>query len=208
MRGSYENVKFILARKEHADEAHRLHRNLSNSADTLFLSKELFEELNPFGIDYPIIVCKSPEWSAWDNTGPAIICPFQNPQNLGGALRTALGFNFKVVLTKESSHPLLPKCTRAASGNIFLHNVAQGTSIHDLNDHDIIVLDKDGEDISQFDFPKDSKILVGEEGSGVPSHLNAARKVSIPISSQQESLNVLAALSIALYQYRTQYKLT
>ncbi len=197
----------ILANQEQSDEAHRLHRFLSPGWDTLFLAQSLFEELNVFGIDYPILVCETPPWESWNKKGPAVICPFQNPQNLGGALRSALAFNMKVVLTKESAHPLHPKSMRALSGNIFLHNIELGPSVHDLDPKTLIVVDKDGDDISRFKFPKDAVLLIGEEGQGVPIHLESSPHVSIPISGTQESLNATVALSIAAYQFRTQYKL-
>ena len=207
LKASHKFAKFILATQEQSDEAHRLHRFLSPGSDTLFFAKNLFEELNVFGIDYPILVCQAPEWKTWDKKGPAVICPFQNPQNLGGALRSAHAFDFKVVLTKESSHPLHPKCVRALSGNIFQHNIEIGPSIQELDPKGLIVLDKGGEDISRFKFPVNVALLIGEEGQGVPQQLGSVTRLSIPISDKQESLNAMAALSIALYQFRTQYKL-
>lgn len=207
LKASHKSARHILATQEMSDEAHRLHRFLSPGWDTLFLAPTLFEELNIFGINYPILVCEAPEIKAWDNKGPAVICPFQNPQNLGAALRSAIAFDMKVVLTKESAHPLHPKSIRALSGNIFLHKIEFGPSIKDLDPKLVIVVDKDGSDISKFRFPKDAVLLIGEEGQGVPNHLTDSPRVSIPINTKQESLNAMAALSIAAYQFRTQYKL-
>jgi tRNA G18 (ribose-2'-O)-methylase SpoU len=207
LKASHKKARIILATQEQSDEAHRLHRFLSPGYDTLFLAPPLFEELNVFGIDYPILVCEAPQWNVWNSKGPAVICPFQNPQNLGAALRSAIAFDMKVVLTKESAHPLHPKSTRALSGNIFLHNIETGPSINDLDPETVIVVDKDGDDISKFKFPKDAVLLIGEEGKGVPDHLQDSPRVSIPISNKQESLNAMAALSIAAFQFRTQYKL-
>jgi len=207
LHASHLNARYILATQEQVGEAHRLNRFLSEG-ETLFLTKPLFDELNMFGIDYPLLVCAAPQFPEWDfeNAAPTVVCPFQNPLNLGAALRTALAFNFRVVITKESAHPLHPRSIRAISGNIFDHKIEAGPSIKNFKSHQrLLVVDQGGKDISQFKFSKNAIIVVGEEGQGVPENLKNCTRVSIPINSQQESLNATAALTIATFQYRTQF---
>ncbi len=209
LKTSFDHARYILATQEMSDEAHRLNHHLPTRGETLFLAKPLFEELNLFGIDYPILVCESPKFEIWPSgTGPIVVCPFGNPQNLGAALRSALAFDLTVVLTKESAHPLNPRCMRALSGNIFAHTIKLGPSIQELPmSPNLVVLDKTGTDISKFKFSKDSILVIGEEGLGIPPALQSAKKISIPISHHQESLNAMAALSIAAYAYRSQFPL-
>lgn len=209
LRESHLKVRYLLGTQENSDEVHRLHRFLSPQAETIFLIKPLFDELNLFGIPYPLLVCEIPSFPTWRlEAEPTVVCPFGNPNNVGAALRSTFAFNFSTVLTRESSHPLHPKSIRALSGNIFSHRIFSGPSIKELAPNPrLVILDNDGTDISQFNFPKNPILIIGEEGQGVPEHLPTVPRISIPIQKQQESLNAMVALSIAVYQYRVQYPL-
>ncbi len=175
------------------------------------LSQQLFRELDIAGTDFPIALCRQPEISDWDPKAPAqgleVLIATGNPANLGAILRSSLAFAAsKVILLKESAHPLHPKSVRAAAGSLFHLRLERGPAIHELECEDLIALDMDGNSLAHFAWPKAARLLVGEEGQGVPSSVKAQR-VAIPMQAGVESLNALAALSIALYDYRVKQPL-
>ena len=67
------------------------------------------------------------------------------------------------------------------------------------------------ENIHTFDWPEDCSIMVGNEGTGVPTkvlktlHPGYDKLVIIPMSGPHKSLNVAMALGMALFAYRRQW---
>ena len=57
-----------------------------------------------------------------------------------------------------------------------------------------------------FQWPKDVRLLVGEEGPGLPP-FSFGKRLAIPMTESVESLNAVAAASMALYAYRVQHPL-
>jgi TrmH family RNA methyltransferase len=124
-----------------------------------------------------------------------------DPTNLGALIRTCAAFDWQqIVLLKEAAHPFLPKAIRAASGTCFASRFFEGPSIKDLSDPEILALDMEGRNLKKSDIPKNLKLLVGEEGQGVPSTF-PGRKVQIPISNRVESLNATIAASFLVYEW-------
>jgi tRNA G18 (ribose-2'-O)-methylase SpoU len=107
-----------------------------------------------------------------------------------------------VVLLKEASHPYHPQALRALSSNPFTISLEAGPSIHELDTNHLVILDK-RDSKNSFTWPKDLRLLVGEEGPGIPESLKRAIAFSIPIGESVESLNANVAASISLFDYRT-----
>ena len=130
--------------------------------------------------------------------GLELLCPLGYPANVGALLRTALAMGVnRVILLKESAHPYHPKSIRAASGSIFEVPLTQGPSVRDLPAPSRpfeaqgklraspsglrgtsvqapaawVTLHVEGEGIPGFQWPKDVRILVGEEGTGAAAVL-------------------------------------
>jgi len=174
------------------------------------LKKELFSKLDLFQLNSPIGIFEYQKFPEFEYSptisSPEIFLPLGDPLNLGASLRNILAFNFqKVILLKESAHPFHPKSLYASRGAGLFLDLKSGPSIQDL-DFDILALDRGGENLHQFEWPKNFRLLLGEEGPGVPK-LKNLKKIEVPIGPLTESLNAMAALSIALYSYRTQYSL-
>ncbi|MFK8138448.1 MAG: TrmH family RNA methyltransferase [Bdellovibrionales bacterium] len=172
------------------------------------LSQELFDELDIFGTKKPILLMKQRPQKLWDpqnKDGIEILLPLGDPSNLGSTLRNvgALG-SFKFVLLKEAANPYHPKAVRAASGNLFLNEFVFGPSIHELTEP-VMVLDSGGKDILEMDFPTQYRLLVGEEGPGVPDKENF-QKLSIPFRKESESLNAAFALTCAVFHITSKAK--
>ncbi len=177
------------------------------------LTKQLFRELDIFGTQAPLLVCPTPIIPAFNLREPPlgleILCPIGDPGNLGALLRSCRAFNVqKVILLHESVHPFHPKVIRASSGTVFLQSLNLGPSVLDLHNPEIlqwvIPLDMQGESLTGLNWPKDIRLLIGEEGMGIPP-LPYPRRFSITQVNDRVPLNVTVASSIALYAYRQQH---
>ena len=52
--------------------------------------------------------------------------------------------------------------------------------------------------MTRFDWPADMRLILGEEGQGVPADCPATR-LSVPTTGAVESLNATVAVSVALF---------
>ncbi len=174
------------------------------------LSRALFKTIDLFGTGFPILVCTAPPLPRADFTTPPrgleLLCPLGDPANVGALIRTAAAMGVgQVVLLKESAHPYHPRSIRAASGTMFDVRLVQGPSIGDLPEPATwVTLHAQGENVCTFEWPEDVRLVVGEEGPGLP-RLSSGRRLAIPMTESVESLNAVVAASMALYAYRVQY---
>lgn len=174
-----------------------------SSFKTYTLSTELFKTLDIFGTSAPILWVKSPEVQNWEKTQPVsdteLFVATGDPSNLGSLLRSAAAFDWdKVILLKECANPFHPKATRASSGLSSRMKLYHGPSIHDLHDvKNLIALDLEGENLYTSSLSLPIRLLVGEEGPGIPKNLQL-KKLNIPISKKVESLNATVAASIVM----------
>ena len=179
---------------------------------THVLPRALFNTMDSFGTGGPILICTVPPLPRVDLTvqpqGLELLCPLGDPTNVGALIRTAAAMGVRrVVLLKESAHPYHPKATRAASGAMFDVQLVQGPSIRDLPEPATwVTLHARGENMSAFQWPEDVRLVVGEEGPGLP-RIPSIRCLAIPMIDSVESLNAVVAASMALYAYRVQYPL-
>lgn len=177
------------------------------------LTTPLFEKIDLFGTGAPVLVCQIPPCPSADlearPRGLEILCPLGDPANVGALIRTAAALGVaRVILLKESAHPYHPKAIRAASGTTFTVSLAQGPSIKNLPEPATwVTLDTQGESLPAFQWPKDIRLLVGEEGLGLPPIASGTR-VAVPMTDLVESLNAVVAAGMALYAYRVQHPLT
>jgi TrmH family RNA methyltransferase len=183
-----------------------------SSAKAFSFSKDLYEKLDVLGTKENILVLSQPEIPEWKPTpsssasaGLTVLLPLGDPGNLGALLRSCEAFGASaVVLLSEAANPFLPKSVKASAGSILRLNLFRGPSIQKLNElkiKDLIALDMKGTPLSSFTWPKNPKLLVGEEGPGVPpSILKTAHKIKIETEGV-ESLNATVATSIALYAF-------
>jgi TrmH family RNA methyltransferase len=182
------------------------------------LTPELFKQLDTLGTHQPLLLAKQKpilEWHPEENfIGLEVLCPLSDPQNLGALARSAwaLGAD-RLILLKEAAHPFLPKTWKASAGSIWDIPLYSGPSLQELKDYGtnnisnrIITLDMSGENLWTFDWPRNSRLLLGEEGQGIPNNLSSI-KVSIPMRKPVESLNVAVAGALAINQYFLKLKI-
>ena len=170
----------------------------------------LFQDLDVFGTRHPLLVMEMPEMPMWSpdegfEPGCSLIIPFQDPENVGAAIRSAVAFGATaVMLLAESAHPFHPRSVRASSGAVLSARLFRGPSIVDLPpDLPILSLSGEGRPIEAITFPPTFGLLPGLEGPGLPENRRSAA-ISIPIASEVESLNAAAAVAIALYAWSRQ----
>lgn len=173
------------------------------------LSHELFAPLDELGTKKPLAICKLPmienEDLKIDPKEKIVVSALQDPSNVGALVRTCLAFEVsRFVLLKESAFPFLPKAVKASSGTVTQMKFSRGPSIHELAEDSslqkgLLVLDQEGQSISKFQWPAHFRLLIGEEGRGLPLSLRSSSALKIPISSEVESLNAVSAASVALF---------
>lgn len=177
------------------------------------LSNSLFQVLDAFGTKEPLLVCRVPEISHMDLTlaprGLEVICPIGDPGNLGALLRSCRAFDVQtVILLREAVHPFHPKVIRASSGAVFVQTLKWGASIADLDTAEtlkwITALDLQGTNMSMMKWSENVRMLIGEEGAGIPP-FHFAERLCISQNHTSIPLNATVAGSIALYAYRQDY---
>ena len=185
----------------------RGHERLTQNRKNIFeLSKDLFSEIDELGTHFNILILKTPEippWTPEPSLPPSsigtieVFCPLGDPNNVGALIRNAEAFGANtVILTQESANPYLPKAVKASAGSILRMSIKKGPALGQLPPG-LIVLDSKGTSLQKYQWPKNSRLLVGEEGVGLSSYSGGV-SVSIPTLGV-ESLNASVAVGIALY---------
>jgi 16S rRNA (guanine527-N7)-methyltransferase len=172
------------------------------------LSPALLRELDLFGTRSPLLLIALPAIPRWEPseifpTGVSVIIPFQDPENVGAAIRSAAAFGAaQIILLAESANPFHPKALRTSGGAVLNLPLRQGPPLEALPpDLAIIALSAEGTDIRQTQFPEAFGLLAGLEGTGLPETWRR-RAVRISIRPEVESLNAAVAVGIALYEWR------
>jgi tRNA G18 (ribose-2'-O)-methylase SpoU len=180
---------------------------LPESVKVVRLPAPLFKELDTVGTGAPLLVLRVPEPVRWTPeqglpSGLSVFLPFQDPENLGAAIRSSLAFGASaIVLLRGAAHPFHPKVLRASGGAVLRARVATGPALGDLPlDLPFLPLSPEGEDLMQVTFPATCALLPGIEGPGLPAPWRA-RAIRISIRPEVDSLNAAAALAIALYEW-------
>ena len=169
--------------------------------------RSVFDRLDMAGTGFPLLVGTVPDMPEADlSTAPSgleLVCALSDPNNLGALIRSAAAFNVsRLILMPECAHPFHPRSLRAAANAVFEVPMekATGWSSLDGTQDALFALDGNGTDMTDFDWPADLRLVLGEEGRGLPAGLDLER-LSIPTSGRVESLNAMAAASIALFQH-------
>jgi 16S rRNA (guanine(527)-N(7))-methyltransferase RsmG len=172
------------------------------------LAPELFQTLDAFGTKHPIVLFAIPAPEHWRPeagliSGCSLLVPFQDPENVGAVVRSAVAFDVdRIILLAESANPFHPKAVRASAGTVFSARLFQGPSLSGIPpDLPVIALAASGQPLSQTRFPQSFCLLTGMEGPGLPSQWQV-NTVAIPMAPGVESLNAAVATAIALYEWR------
>jgi TrmH family RNA methyltransferase len=176
------------------------------------LPPPLFRELDLLGTHFNLLIVEQAPQPAWkmeeSPSGLEIISPLGDPSNLGALLRTATAFGVRrVILTRESAHPFHPKCIKASAGTVFhipLFRAGPLSEVLAVPMPGLHALDLDGTSLAEYAWPRDARLVIGEEGPGLPKTKHLAKILSLPLPPEVESLNATVAASLAIYSYRLQ----
>lgn len=137
----------------------------------------------------------------------------RDPGNMGTLIRTAGAFECGAVVTLGSCvDPYNPKVLRATAGGVFalpLIDVPWPQAREWTANHKISTVASSLEAeirCDRADFGDSAALLVGSEAHGLPSEIltDTDVQVTIPMSTDVESLNVGIAAGILLYEIHTQ----
>lgn len=180
----------------------------AHEVNTIMLAPALFREVDLLGTRYAIAVMRLPELETWQSpateNGVTVFLPFQDPANIGAAIRSAAAFGARrVVLAEEAASPFLPKAVRAAANALFHVELMRGPRLAEILTKvpGIFRLDMQGEALHEVKFPASVNLLAGVEGYGF-AETGDSRAITIAMQPGVESLNAQTALSIALYEIR------
>lgn len=137
-----------------------------------------------------------------------LLAHLEDPGNLGAILRSAAAFGIAgVIIPKKRSASVNATVAKTSAGTLGLVPVTLVPSLRnavkELKENDFWVVGSDSEaktEISNFEFPKRSVIVIGGESKGVPALLlkECDYQIRIAITDDVESLNVSAASAIFL----------
>jgi 16S rRNA (guanine527-N7)-methyltransferase len=172
------------------------------------LDPELLRELDIFGTRAPLLLIRLPDMQPWTPSegfpvGASVIIPFQDPENVGAAIRSAAAFGaVQAILLAESANPFHPKALRVSGGTVLSLPLRRGPALGAIPPElPVVALSAEGTDIRLAEFPEAFGLLAGLEGPGLPEPWRR-RAVRIPIRPEVESLNAAAAMAVALYEWK------
>ena len=190
-----ENLVCEIFTTEWLDVPEEIPQNLV-SEDIL---KKLSSNVNPEGV---VFIAKERETFPESPKKILFLDHIQDPGNMGTLIRTALAFNYDLVVASEESVSFYnEKVINSSKGAIFAIPTKKGKLSDYKNTHEIIVsaLSKDAVELDKIKF-KDSFVLVlGNESNGVTKEVLelSDKQVIIPIQNI-DSLNVAVAGGILM----------
>ncbi len=130
-----------------------------------------------------------------------------DPGNLGTLIRTALALGWQAVfLLGSCCDPFNDKAIRAAKGATFRLPIVKGTfsDFEAMIDTYVLtprVADLEGENVRTLSSQENVALIMGSESHGPSEEVKKiAKKITIPISSDTDSLNVASAGAVLMYQ--------
>lgn len=176
-----------------------------SSEQTIYLTRsEIFPALDIFGSGPPLLLVEIPQLPSWDgvlNEGLTVFLPFQDPANLGAAIRSSVALGAKIVLLAEAANPWHPKSLRASGPALLQADLQQGPSLKELaqmNQAGICALSPRGSNILKKSLPEACGFVFGLEGPGLEDIWPLESRLSIPMVQGVESLNAAAAVAVCL----------
>ena len=136
----------------------------------------------------------------------------QDPGNVGAILRAAeAGGATGAIVTGHSASPFGWKAVRGSMGAVLRMPIAVGISVNDALQscrasglRSVAAVPRASDSMDGFDFSGPLALLLGGEGTGLSASLVAScdARVSIPMATDVESLNVATAAGILVYAAR------
>jgi len=178
--------------------------------DAVLFSDSLFRQLSSVATPTGVIgVVPTPrvEQPA-ELTGPSVwLEDIQDPGNVGSILRSAAAAGVATVcLSRHSVHAWSPRVLRGGMGAHFALRIIEGADLLRLaggySGRILATSVSAGTPVFEADLKGDVALLFGNEGSGLTPALAALahHTVHIPMPGKTESLNVVAAAAVCLFE--------
>jgi len=145
-----------------------------------------------------------------------VVVDVQDPGNLGALMRISeAGGVTGMIVAGDSANPFSWKAVRGSMGSALRLPVARSVSvdvamedIRKTNTKVIAAMPRDGRDPDAVDWSGQVALVLGGEGPGLTAQIVAAadERVTIPMKSPVESLNVAASAAILIYAARRSLK--
>jgi len=151
-----------------------------------------------------------------NGSSPVVVFLYEinNPSNLGAVVRTAEAAGAAgVILSSGSADAFSPKALRSSMGSGFRVPIWEDVNLNDAlkwarsNDLKTVATQAAaGSPYTELDWTLPRMILLGSEAHGLPSEeiKKADDRISIPMESQVESLNLAVACGVVLFEARRQ----
>ncbi len=222
MRSSV-GIESILVSERRCDEMAGLFLQLDSEIPVYILDQKTAEILVGYNFHAGVLAAgiRPPQASLEDLIQGGSIplrlvwCPGLNsPENLGTIIRLAAAFGAKGVLTGPSApDPYSRRVVRTSMGNIFSMPIrevsdpfADVTWLKEHGGYEVYatLLSESAIPLEKVVPAKRALLIFGNEADGLPLEFQelADHAITIPISSDVDSLNVSHAASIALYHFR------
>ena len=161
--------------------------------------KKLSSNVNPEGV---VFVAKMPQYEVSNPNKVLYLEDISDPGNMGTLIRTALAFDYDLVVTTENSVSIYnEKVINSSKGAIFQIPVIVGKLKDYVGTHEILVtnLSKKAVDFNSIEVPEKFVLVLGNESHGVnkESIKLASQEIIIPIKNI-DSLNVAIAGGILM----------
>lgn len=147
------------------------------------------------------------ETESLSRSNALILDGLQDPGNVGTLLRTAASCGFLDIYAFNTVDLYSPKVLRAAmSAHCYLNLYERDDMdelFEELYDYEILACDMSGESVFKHQFlGVKVALILGNEGNGLSEYVrkNVEKKVSLPMLTNFESLNVAVAGSVIMYQ--------
>ena len=172
-----------------------------------YVTEEVMKKISEQSSSTNIIgVCKYIDNKIDDNKNIVLLESIQDPGNLGTIIRSAVAFNFDIVIGDNSVDIYNSKTIRSTEGMIFNVNFIKSNLIDFINEHKdykyLIADMNNGTDIKSYNKNNKVAIIMGNEGNGISDNIRDLDidYIYIKQSSKCESLNVGVATSILMHE--------
>ena len=179
-----------------------IERLAKRAARSIILAEKVFRSIadadTPQGIVAEIAI---PHRAAREGQDSVFLEGVQDAGNVGAIIRSAAAFGVGTVyLDGACADAWSPKVLRAGAGGHFAICIVTGSAVPDARL--ICAVAHGGEILAKAKLAKPACWVFGGEGNGVSAALEARAetKVTVPVASGTESLNVAAAAAICFYE--------
>jgi len=179
--------------------------------EILLITHDILKKITGLPNPEPIAaVVSTPPFQDLSNSSRLLVLDgLSDPGNVGTLIRSALALGWDgVYLLENTCDPFNEKALRAAKGATFKLPMSEGTwnnflSMSQKNSFQVLVADINGTQVQDHTISAPLALILSKESQGAREEAKKLfQKITIPMNSQAESLNVASAGAILLYELK------